>query len=136
MKVLVLTAEPISADVLRDALGDDATQEAEVLVVSPALQDSPLRFWVSDADDAIARAEDVWTETVERLEEEGIDAAGDTGEADPLLAVQDALAGFGAERIVIVTHPTGEKAMFEDDVVEKARERFDVPVEHREVGRG
>jgi hypothetical protein len=135
VKVLVLTAEAISAGVLRDALGEDATAEAEVLVVSPALQDSPLRFWVSDADDAIARAEDVWTETVERLEEEGVDAAGDTGEADPLVAVQDALATFPAERIVIVTHPAGEKALFEEDVVTKAQERFDVPVEHREVGR-
>jgi hypothetical protein len=136
VKVLVLTAEAISADVLRDAIGEDASSEAEVLVVSPALQDSPLRFWASDADDAIARAETVQIETVERLEEEGIDAAGDTGEADPLLAVQDALAAFPADRIVIVTHPEAEQALFEEDVADKARERFDVPVEHREVGRG
>jgi hypothetical protein len=136
VKVLVLTAEAISAEVLRDALGDDAPDDAEVLVVSPALQDSPLRFWVSDADDAIARAEAVQTETVERLEEEGIDAAGDTGEADPLQAVQDALATFPADSIVIVTHPEAEQALFEEDVADKARERFDVPVEHREVGRG
>jgi len=135
VKVLVLTAEAISAEVLRNALGDDATAEAEVLVVSPALQDSKLRFLMSDADDAIARAEDVWTETVERLEEEGVDAAGDTGEADPLTAVQDALATFAADRIVIVTHPEGEKALFEEGVVDKVREQFDVPVEHREVGR-
>jgi hypothetical protein len=135
VKVLVLTAEPISADILRDALGDEATAEAEVLVVSPALQDSPLRFWVSDADDAIARAESVWTETVERLEEEGVDAAGDTGEADPLLALQDALAGFGAERIIVVSHPEGEKALFEEDVVARASEQFDVPVEGYEVAR-
>jgi len=135
VKVLVLTAEPISGDVLRDALGEEATREAEVLVVSPALQDSPLRFWVSDADDAIGRAEAVQTETVERLEEEGIDAAGDTGEADPLLAVQDALATFPAERIVIVTHPAGEKALFEEDVVGQASDRFDVPVEGYEVRR-
>jgi hypothetical protein len=136
VKVLVLTAEAISAEVLRDALGDDAPDDAEVLVVSPALQDSPLRFWVSDADDAIARAEAVQTETVERLEEEGIDAAGDTGEADPLQAVQDALATFPADSIVIVTHPEAEQALFEDDVADNARERFGVPVEHREVRRG
>jgi hypothetical protein len=135
MKVLVLTAEPISADVLRDAVGAEEAQDAEVLVVSPALQDSGLRFWVSDADDAIARAEDVWTETVERLEEEGVDAAGDTGEADPLVAIQDSLATFPADRIVIVSHPEGERALFEDDVVPKASDRFGVPVEGYEVGR-
>ena len=135
MKVLVLTAEAINADVLRDALGDDAAQDAEVLVVSPALQDSGLRFWMSDADKAIARAEEVQVETVERLDEEGIDAAGDTGDADPLLAVQDALATFAAERIVIVSHPTGEKAMFEEGAVGQIKERFGVPVESYEVAR-
>jgi hypothetical protein len=135
MRVLILTAEPIDVEVLRDAVGADAAADAEVLVVSPALQDSGLRFWISDADAAIARAEDVWTETVERLEEEGVDAAGDTGEADPLLAVQDALATFPADRIVIVTHPEGEKALFEDDVVGQASQRFDVPVEGYEVAR-
>ena len=135
MKVLLLTAEPITAEVLRDAIGGDAAEDAEVLVVSPALQDSGLRFWVSDADEAIARAEDVQIETVERLDEEGVDAAGDTGEPDPLLAIQDALATFAADRIVIVTHPEGEKARFEKDVATEAKRRFNVPVEHREVSR-
>jgi hypothetical protein len=135
MRVLLLTAEPIDAEVLRDAVGADEAADAEVMVVSPALQDSGLRFWVSDADAAIARAEDVWTETVERLEEEGVDAAGDTGDADPLLAVQDALATFQADRIVIVTHPEGDKALFEEDAASKASERFGVPVEAYEVAR-
>lgn len=135
MKVLILTAEPIGADVLRDAIGADAAGDAEVLVVSPALQDSGLRFWVSDADAAIARAEEVQIETVEHLDEAGVDAAGDTGEADPLLAVQDALATFAADRIVIVTHPEGEAALFEEGVVAKAKERFDAPVESYEVAR-
>ena len=37
-------------------------------------------------------------ETVERMGEEGVDAAGDTGEADPLLAIQDALADLRGRR--------------------------------------
>src|SRR3712207_4909784 len=98
MKVLVLTVEPISADVLRDAVGSDDADEAEVLVVSPALQESGMRFWMSDADDAIGKAEAVQEESVERLEEEGIDAAGDSGESDPLIALQDALGTLPADR--------------------------------------
>ncbi len=134
VRVLVLTSEPISADVLREAVGTEVADNAEVLVVAPALHQTGLRFWMSDADEAIAKAQDVQEETVERLEEEGVDAAGDTGESEPLLALQDALATFAADRIVIVSHPEGERAFAEEDV-DAARSRFDLPIEHRLVTR-
>jgi hypothetical protein len=131
-KILALVSEPISGDALRSALGEDAA-EAEVMVVAPAL-DSRVRFWTSDNDDAIARADAVQQESVERLSEDGVDAVGDTGESDPLLALQDALATFPAEEIVIVTRPEGEQNWAEEDLVEQARERFSVPVRQMEVG--
>ena len=134
MKVVVLTSEPVSADLLRAALGDDA-REAEVMVVAPVLHDSPVRFWASDSDEAIARAQEVQEESVERLEEEGVDAAGDTGESDPLLALQDALATYEADRIVVFTHPGEERAYREDELVAEARRRFDVPVLHSTISR-
>ena len=64
MKVLVLTSEPITAQQLRDALSSDVDpSKAEVMVVAPALQESGLKFWLSDADDAIARADEVRART-------------------------------------------------------------------------
>jgi len=134
MKVVVLTSEPVSADLLRAALGDDA-REAEVMVVAPALHDSPMRFWASDSDEAIARAQEVQEESVERLEEEGVDAAGDTGESDPLLALQDALTTYEADRIVIFTHPGEEQSYREDELVAEAQRRFGVPVVHSTISR-
>ena len=131
MKLLVLTAEPISADVLREAAGDEA-DDAEVMVVSPALTDSPLRFWVSDADAAIEHAESTVEETVERLDEEGVDAVGDTGESDPMQALEDALATFDADRVVVFTHPEAERDYLEEGFVEEAEHRLGVPVIHRE----
>ena len=130
-KILALVAEPISGDALRSALGNGA-EEAEVMVVAPAL-DSRMRFWTSDNDEAIARAEEVQQESVERLEEDGVRATGETGESDPLLALQDALATFPAEEIVIFTHPEGAQNWAEEDLVEQARERFSVPVREMEV---
>jgi hypothetical protein len=135
MKLLLLTAEPVSAEVVREAVGDDA-EDAEVMVVSPALTDSPLRFWTSDADEAIEHARETADETVERLDEAGLDAAGDTGESDPLQALEDALQTFPADRIVVVTHPEGERDYLEDGFIEEAERRFGVPVAHREVTRG
>jgi hypothetical protein len=96
MKVLAIASEPISADRSRTALGG-ATDDAEIMVVAPALHRSALRFWLSDADEAIGRAALVQTETVEGLDEAGLDARGDTGESDPVNAVQFGLPVQQAE---------------------------------------
>jgi hypothetical protein len=134
MKLLVLTPEPVDADLLRATLGDEV-EGAEVLVVSPATNKSKLAFWVSDTDEAIAEAQTAADETVERLEEAGIDAAGDTGESEPAVALQDALATFPADRIVVFSHPEGERDYREDEGLADAEERFGIPVTHAVIGR-
>ena len=92
-KILALASEPLSADVLRSARGEDAARDAEVLVVAPALI-RRRRCLLADPDPPIERAEEVQAESVERLEEEGVDAHGETGESNPLTAIEDALAPF------------------------------------------
>ena len=134
MKLLVLTPEPIDADVLRATLGDEV-EGAEVLVISPATNQSKLAFWVSDPDDAIAEAGQAQEETVERLEEAGVDAAGDTGESEPAVAIQDALATFKADRIVVFSHPEGDRDYREDAGLADVEQRFGVPVTHALIGR-
>ena len=134
MKLLVLTPEPVDAAMLRSALGDEV-EGAEVLVISPATNQSRLAFWVSDSDDAIAEAETAQVDTVEHLEEEGIDAAGETGESEPAVAIQDALATFAADRIVVFSHPEGDRDYREDDGLADAEARFGVPVTHALISR-
>jgi hypothetical protein len=134
MKLLVVTSEPISAAQLREALpeGVDPAQ-AEVMVVAPALQESAFRFWLSDADDAIAKAEQVRRETVQRLGSEGVPASGHTGESDPLLAIQDALQSFAADRILLFTH-VQEEGLYQEDVdVAEMKQRFGLPVDRAPV---
>jgi GABA permease len=131
-KILALVAEPVSADVLRSAVGEEDADSAEVLVVAPALN-TKKRFFLADPDPAIERADAVQEETVERLSEQGIDAAGDTGEEDPLLALQDALVSYDADEIVLFTHAGGKQNWLEDGLVEQAKERFDAPVRHMVV---
>jgi len=134
VNVLVLAASPVDAGLLRRELGDDV-EGAQVLVVSPAVNSSPLAFWVSDSDEAIAEAEAAQEETVERLEEEGVDAAGDTGESEPAVAIQDALATFAADRIVVFSHPEGDRDYREDDGLADAESRFGVPLTHALIER-
>ncbi|MGB9184382.1 MAG: hypothetical protein WCB67_09975 [Solirubrobacteraceae bacterium] len=134
MKLLVVTTEPITAGQLRDALpGDADPADAEVMVVAPALHASALRFWVSDADEAIHRADSVRRESVEQLGHEGVSAAADTGEADVLDAVQDALQTFAADRIVVFAHPPDAQRYGEDVDDGELRERFGLPVDRAEV---
>lgn len=127
----MLVSEAASGDVLKSAIGEEAADDAEVLVVAPALN-SKVRFLASDPDPAIRRAEGVAGETAERLAEAGIDAAGDTGESDPLQAIEDALVTFEADEIVICTHHGGKRNWLEEGVVDDAKQRFDVPVRHFE----
>jgi hypothetical protein len=128
MKVLVIASEPIAAARLRAALGD-TTDDAEIMVVAPALHLSALRFWLSDSDEAMERAELVQRETVEGLDDEGLDAHGDIGEGDPVKAVEDALVTFPADRIVLFSRPVSERRYDERIDAEALRERFGLPVQ-------
>jgi hypothetical protein len=132
VKLLVVTPEPVDASLLRETLGEEVTG-AEVLVVSPATSESKLAFWVSDSDEAIEEAEAAQEETVERLEEEGVSAAGDTGESEPVVAIEDALATFRADRILIFSHPDLDYR--EDKGLADAEQRFGVPVTHALISR-
>ncbi len=136
MRLLVLTSEPVSADQLRRALpGDTDPTDAEVMVVAPALHESALRFWLSDADEAIARAEEVRRQSVEQLGAEGVAASADTGESDPEDAVEDVLKTFPADRILVFTHADGDDAQrYREDVDTNAlQDRFGIPVTHAPV---
>jgi len=129
VRLLVLASEPVSADQLRTALpGDADPADAEVMVVAPALHKSALRFWMSDADAAIARAEEVRAESVENLGEAGVSASGDTGESDPEDAIEDALKTFPADRILLFTHGGGEQRYREDVDAGSLESRFGIPV--------
>lgn len=128
-RIIAVVSEPFSGDALRSALGSEVVDDAEVLVIAPALV-SRFRWVLGDPDGGIGHAEEVQEETVERLSEAGVDAVGDTGDSDPLLAVQDSLQTFAADRIVLLTHPEGKRNWLEEGVVDEAQERFDVPVSH------
>jgi hypothetical protein len=131
MNVLVIASEPISAERLRAAVGAEI-EDAEIMVVAPALHRSALRFWLSDADEAIQRAGRVQRETVEGLGDAGLDAHGDTGESDPVKAVEDVLVTFPADRILLFTRPASEQRHDEAINADALQQRFRVPVQRAE----
>ena len=52
------------------------------------------------------------------------------GDAEPLQAMEDAVRLFGADEIIISTHPEGRSHWLEHGIVDAARERFAVPITH------
>ena len=135
MRLLVLSADPVDAEAVRAALpGEDGLQGADVLVVSPALNESALAFWVSDSDEAIADAESAAEKTVQALASQSGSVRSEVGESEPLVALQDAMATFPADRILIFVRPDDEQRYKEDEVLGQATERFGVPVEQHVVG--
>jgi nucleotide-binding universal stress UspA family protein len=129
-RILVVANETVGAATLRArieaAVGGKQTQ---VLVVCPALN-SPLRHWASDEDGARAAAQQRLTTSLERLAADGIDARGEVGDGHPLQAIEDALRTFGADEIIISTHPLGRSHWLEQGLVDHARERFPVQITH------
>jgi hypothetical protein len=129
-RILVIANETVGGSELLDRireLGEGA--ETRVLVVSPALN-TPLRHLASDEDPARAAARERLDHSLARLEREGIEARGEVGDGDPLQAIDDALRTFGADQIVISTHPEGRSNWLERGVVTGARERYAVPIHH------
>jgi hypothetical protein len=100
-----------------------------VLVVAPALN-TPLRTWVSDEDPARAAAEQRLQTSVARLRDGGVEVRGEVGDSDPLQAIEDGLRTFGADEVILSTHPEGRSNWLERGVVEAARTRFAVPITH------
>ena len=129
-RILVIANETVAGGTLRECLRRKSENVAEdVLVVSPALN-SPLRHWASDEDDARRQAQERLESSLERLREVGINARGEVGDGDPLQAMEDALRTFGADEIIVSTHPEGRSHWLERGIVTAARERFAVPISH------
>ncbi len=129
-RILVVANETLSGAALRDEIEHRAGgEDTEVFVVCPALN-TKLKTWTSDDDGARARAHARLQGMLDALDRDGFKATGDIGDGDPVQALEDGLRVFGADEVIVSTHPPGRSNWLERDVVERARERFDVPITH------
>jgi hypothetical protein len=129
-RILVVANETVGGHTLLDEIRRHSEGvDEEILVVVPALN-SAIRHWASDEDGARVAAQGRLDASLARLAENGIAARGEVGDADPLQAMEDALRTFGADEVIISTHPEGRSHWLERGVVTGARERFALPITH------
>ena len=138
-RVLIVATEAVVGDAVADVLeprlrGEAGTHEA--FVVAPAITGSALKHGMGDVDEARVEAQERLEESLGSLRGQGMDVAGSVGDSDPILAIQDALATFDADEIVLVTRPEDEARWLEGDVFERARLHFEPEIVHVSLAPG
>jgi hypothetical protein len=127
-RVVVISNETVEAESLRETIAARAGR-TQVLVVAPALN-TRLRHWLSDEDPARRAAERRLAGARAALRAAGVDVDGWVGDADPLMAIEDAVAVFPADELLVATHPEARSNWLAHDLVGRACARFSLPVLH------
>lgn len=130
-RLLVVANETVQGEALLEEIGGRCRDRGcEILLVTPALPTSRASHWASDVDEAIELARQRMELSLIAIKQLGLKARGEIGDADPNVAIEDALRVFPADEIVISTHPPKRSRWLEQGVVDKARERIDLPISH------
>jgi len=133
-RLLVVATGPVAGDLLRDEVRKHAADaDADVRIVAPAADISPLRWLTSDEDAARAEAEGVAKEASTAVETEAARVEAEAGDTNPIQAIEDALRTFPADELVIVTRPDQDSTWLEQGTATRALERFNLPVTHLPV---
>lgn len=127
--VLLVALDALSEDEVRSALeGRQRSDDIHLRVLAPASGVGPLQWLMGDEDEARAEAEELASQTADALEDEAPVDEVDTqvGDRDPVVAVEDALAEFPADEILLAGHA--------DAKIEDRLRRLGVPVERVDGG--
>jgi hypothetical protein len=116
---LVVANQTVGGEPLIDLLKSKAAEEPHTFtVICPQGE--------GQAGDAHARL----AHTLERLEQEGLEAVGQVMDPDPYTAIQNALDYYTVDEIVISTFPETRSGWLRGDLVGRVRSFTSKPVEH------
>jgi hypothetical protein len=133
-KLLVVATAPVDEQTVRSEVRRHAGDEgAEVRVVAPAAELSPLQWLANEEDDARAQAEARAQETASSAEPEAARVEASVGDPDPVQAIEDMLRDFPADELIVVTRREDNASFLEKDASKEALERFGLPVTHLAV---
>ncbi|GAC1318495.1 MAG: hypothetical protein NVSMB25_08010 [Thermoleophilaceae bacterium] len=134
IRILVIANETVGGRALIDAVkrhGERAHAEMRPFRVTVACpQNQPRHGFVVYDESVRAAAENRLRTTIAHLREVGIEANGEIMDPDPYAATMDALETFGADVIIISTHPETRSGWLRRDLVDRVRDASGIPVEH------
>jgi len=127
----VVTGDPLGPESLREihpAGPQNRGDEVDLRVVVPAVEASAFRHTLGDIDEPKREAEARLHRVLEELRANGIEAAGEVGDPDPIQAAQDALLKAPADEILIFEHEQAQARWFEEGLLEKAEAGLEPPL--------
>jgi hypothetical protein len=127
-RVLVVATAHMDPDTLRSRLREHTGEGAQIKVVAPASDVSPLQWLATDEDEARSEAAEVAREAERAAEPEAERVEAEVGDSDPVQAIEDALRTFPAEEIILVTRRDDDAGWLEKDADAEVSERFGVPL--------
>lgn len=133
--VLVVANETLGGAGLRDRIMPADGAAVEVDVLAPILA-SRVHYAMSDIDTERAEAQSRLERSLAWARANGIVARGEVGDANPTTALEDRLRDFGADEVIVVTHPRERETWQEHGELERLRGELDVPVTHVVVSGG
>lgn len=130
-RILVVTTAPVAGEALRERVRAHAgEEEAEVRVVAPAADLSPLDWLANDEDEARGEAADRAEHAGRAAGAEAESVEAEVGDTDPAQAIEDALRTFPADELLLVTHSEEDAGWLEEGTADEALARFELPVTH------
>jgi hypothetical protein len=131
--VLVIANDAFSGSALSGRILGRDHEYVEVDVLVPVLT-SRFHYGVSDIDRELEDARARLERSLTWAREQGIAARGEVGDPSVSSAIEDELCDFGADEVIIVTHPGKHETWQEREELERLRRELDVPVTQVVVG--
>jgi hypothetical protein len=124
---LIVGNQTLPSETLRDAVVDRRRRgSAEFYVVVPSTP--PGKGFTWDEDESRRHAAERLEAYLHTLRDDGIEAAGEVGDRDPINAVRDALRGRQVDEIILSTFPPGISRWLGQDVPSRLRGVVNAPV--------
>lgn len=126
--VLVVANQALSGTELRERILCHG-KHVEVDVLAPVLT-SHLHYGVSDIDRELERARVRLQRSLAWAGTLNIIVRGEVGDPSPTTALEDELRDFGADEVIVVSHPRERETWQERAELARLRRELDVPVTH------
>jgi hypothetical protein len=127
--VLVVANEALAGAELAELILRHGREHVEVDVLAPVLA-SRVHYAVSDIDGELAEARRRLERSLAWAREYKIVARGEVGDPNATTALEDELRAFGADEVIVVSHPRDRETWQERGELARLRRELDVPVTH------
>ena len=137
LKVLLVADEKFRGSEFMDELRghiEGRSAEVSIFVIAPALASSGLEHELASFDEPIKAANERLEIVLAELKGVGLEAVGQVGDGDPVVAIGDGLREFDADEIIVVGHREEDQTYGEKDLWKRVEHEFHQPIVELVVG--